>query len=344
MDGSKCPNYVPKLSGSKPTECMYYMDQGRTCGLCKRPDMYRCLEELGKKPLPLSHSSIQDFLVCHRLFWMKQVQGLQVKNRHLSRPIKLGALWDAVLQFRLAGTGDPQSVIEEYGIEAVDVETVRALYRAYKDLGIQVEEGFQLQARVDIKWNPFDEVRTWIGNEPVEVHVRGFYDRKYDKYFVENKLSGRPEGYLDVFFVQSQIATYFLADPELEKCVMEVVRTPGLRVSKEEEMDETGREFGRRVYEDVMHRPAYYFMGWNKEKRTYGKVFYRREFDLEDVRSRYLSIFRELHEALTLDGFYRSDRSCRGVLPGMGCDFVNVCRYGSASEEVFEIRKKEVVL
>jgi len=339
----KCPHYNPTFSGNNPDQCSMYLEQGDFCGICKRVDTYRCLGDVGVKPIHMSHSSVQDFLTCHRLFYIKQIMGLGVKNKHCSRPIKLGKLWDTVLQFKLGkGEVNPQSVIDDYDMDVYDVETIRALYRAYKDLDIQIEDGYELQAAVDIDWNPFDEVKTWGTGAPVTVHVKGFYDRKYPEYFVENKLSGRPDGYLDIYFIQSQIATYFLADPNMEKCVMEVVRTPGLRVNKEEEQDESGKMYGNRIYEDVMGRPAYYFQGWNKSKKTYGKTFFRKEFDLDDVRERYLSIFREIHEALACDGMYRNDRSCKGILPGMGCDFLNACRYGMVSDEVYEIRKKDI--
>ena len=344
MSEEKCPHYNPMFSGDDPTQCSMYLEQGNYCGMCKRVDMYRCLRDVGKKTIHLSHSSIQDFLTCHRLFYIRQIMGLQVKNKHCSKPLKLGKLWDTVLQFKMGkGEVNPQTVIDDYDIDAYDVETIRSLYRAYRDLGIKVEDGYELQAPIDIEWNPFEEPKIWDNcGTPATVHVKGFYDRKYPNYFVENKLSGRPDGYLDIYFIQSQIATYFLADPSMDKCVMEVVRTPGLRVNRQEEQDETGRVFGERVYEDIMARPAYYFMGWNKAKQTYGKTFFRREFDLEEVKSRYVDIFREIWEALTCGTMYRNDRGCKGIEPGRGCDFINACRFGMVSDEVYEIRHKEI--
>jgi hypothetical protein len=210
-----------------------------------------------------------------------------------------------------------QEKIAEYDIEEVEVQKVKALYKAWKELGIKVEEGYELQAKIDMLV-PFEEKQCWGTGEPVELHVRGFYDRKYSTCFVENKMSGRPDNYLDLFFIQSQVGTYFLADPKLESVIMEIVRTPDLRMTKKEE--DSPETYGNRTYHDIISRPAYYFIGYNSEKNTYGKKFYRTEFDLQDVLDRYKHIFREIHEACALGGFFKNDRACKNILPGISCE------------------------
>ena len=342
----RCADYNPTfVSGNS---CFYYEKQsnGRICGLCKHSDHYRCLADLGVKPLPLSHSAVQDFLICKRLFYIKNILGLQVRNSHVGNPLKMGALWDRVLQWYYGNKEiNIQEIIDEYDIAEENVAIVRGLYRAYRDLNVLIEDGGEFQARVNMVIDDFgDGVKEWGNGEKVKLLVRGFYDRKYDRYFVENKLSSRPDGYLDTFFIQSQIGTYFLGDPKLEYCIMEVVRTPSLRITKGEELSENYKGYENRVYEDVMGRPGHYFVGWNKETRTYGKKFYRTEFDLDEIRDRYKSVFKEIYDSIWYDSWYKNDRSCRGIMPGMQCDYIGICRYNNFSESVYTMKEKEFEL
>ena len=343
MKDVKCKDFSPTFGPDDPTACFFYAEQddGKTCGLCKRPDHYRCLNDLGYKPVPLSHNAVQSFLTCHYMFYLQQVLGLAVRDHHTGKPLKMGALWDAVqgYMFGAKEKTDLQAVIDLYEIEELEVQKVKALYKAYKELEISVEEGFTLQHEVDIPV-VFREGEVWGTGHPVELHVRGKLDRKYPNYFAENKLSGKPDLYQDIFFIQSQVGTYFMADPSMECVVMEIARTPDLKLTKADEGDP--ENYGTRVYNDIVTRPSHYFIGYNAGKRTYGKRFYRTEFDLTELTDRYKHIFREIHEACILDGFYKNDRACRNVLPGVACDFINICRYGNASESVFKIREKQL--
>jgi hypothetical protein len=169
--------------------------------------------------------------------------------------------------------------------------------------------------------------------------VTGYYDRKYGNYFVENKLSGRPDHYLDLFYLQSQNGTYFLADPSLEYCIMEITRTPDQKELKK--TPETPEVFTERCFQDILSRPSHYFIGYDKKTHRYGKKFFRAEFNLDEIKDRYLFIFKEIFDAWVHDGWYKSDRSCAQVLPGIPCDMLPICRYNTMSETVFEIRKRQ---
>lgn len=339
MKENKCEDFSPTFNEAIP--CHYYMEQndGKVCGFCKKPTRYRCINDLGYKPLPLSHSGVQNFLSCHHLFYLTQVLGITIRNNHTSNAMKMGKLWDTVMQYAL---GDRlmvkiDEVIIDYDIGEIEVQKVRALYKAWKEIGMKVEEGYELQKPISIKLD-FNEHWVWGTGEPVELVVRGFYDRVYPTYFVENKMSGRPDTYQDLFFIQSQIGTYFLADKTLESAIMEIVRTPDLKMTRKEE--DSPETYGNRIYNDIVNRPAHYFIGYNQDKNTYGKRYYRTEFDLENLLDRYKHIFREIHEACALGGFYKNDRSCKNILPGISCDMLGVCRYGKMSEEVYTIKDK----
>lgn len=343
FDSTKCPDFTPNQTYE---QCQYFDEakQDSECGFCKKPEYYRCLAHKGQ--IPLSHSSVQNFLTCHHLYYLSAIRGIQVRDAAKSSPLKMGTLWDAVLQKHLGGidreTGKPfdiPAIINRYEIDARDVAKVRGIYRAYKTLEIQVDPGFELQSKIDLK---IDFGKNWgIAEALVEILVTGFYDRKYPTYFVENKFSSRPDNYLDPWFIQSQVGTYFLADPSLEFCIMEIVRTPDLK-STGKNKEEDPETYCERVCQDAISRPSHYFIGWDPKTRRYGKKFFRAEFQLDEIRDRFIHVFLEYHEARLFNGFYKNDRVCSNVLPGIKCDMLPVCRYNTMSETMYQIRKPAI--
>lgn len=340
FDVVSCPKYSPTFKGDKPgkTDCLYRVDDNGNCAFCGGDENYRCVKEVMFAPIPLSSSTIGDFVKCPFLFYLRNVRGVRIKPSHTSKAIKMGKLFDVALQNILSpGSEDPNKVIEEYEIEDFEIGKVRALVRAYKALGIQVETGFELQAKfdkeVDIPGIAVDGVN--------KLRVKGFYDRKYPKYFVENKLSSRPDNYLDPFFIQSQVGTYFLADDSLEYCVMEVVRTPDLK-STNKFRGESAEEHEERTFTDIISRPLFYFIGLDRDTMTFGKKFYRREFDLEEIKYRYRAVNILIHDMQVYNSWYKNDSVCGSILPGIACDMKPLCRYNVMSEEMYTISKKQI--
>ncbi len=332
----KCDQFQPrfreKINGSGGSDCLFYIEQLNQAGYCGRSEMYRCLMDVGSKHIPLSFSTVGDFTTCHRLYYLKAIRGIKVRNSQMSNALKMGRLWDSGLQKLLGKEVDLNSIVDDYEINNREIAKVKALYRAYKALEIKAEPGYDLQAKFN---NVFDCYESEGFMQ--KVWVKGFYDRKYPNYFVENKLSSRPDNYLDLFFITSQVGTYFLADPSMEYCVMEVVRTPDLK-STGSYKNEDDDAYGERCYQDIISRPSYYFIGYNKTSGTYGKKFYRSEFDLEEIRSMYRMVSVEIHDACGFDGFYKNVKVCNSVLPGIVCDFQGVCQHNVMSEIVYQIR------
>ena len=343
FDSKKCEKFNPNLD-FKACESFDPATDPRECGFCKQEQYYRCIAHKGQ--IPLSHSTIQNFLTCHHLCYLVNVRGIQVRDVMKSSPLKCGVLWDAVLGKHYGALDketkqpyDIPALIKRYEIEPRDVAKVRGLYRAYKMLEVQIDDGFEIQKKIDLTIG-FDKV--WGDGVPVEVMVTGFYDRFYaDNCFVENKFSGRPDLYQDPFFIQSQIGTYFLADPSLESCIMEICRNPDLK-STHSHKDEDAETYGERVYQDALSRPGHYFIGWNIDTHRYGRRYYRKEFNLEEIRNRYIHIFREFWEANKFGGFYKNDRACAQILPGIPCEYISLCRHNNMSETIYKIRQRPI--
>lgn len=343
---SLCPDFNPNNSFG---ECERYLaaKNPKVCGFCKLDKNYRCIADV-RRIIPLSHSSIGNYLTCHYLYYLTAIRGIQTFDHQKSSALKMGSLWDNVQQVHLQPgivdrmTGKPidiPSIINQYQISPRDVAKVRALYRAYKTMEVKVEPGFELQSKISLTI-PFN--KSWGNGYPVEVEITGFYDRLNLNTcsFVEGKLSSSPDRYFDPFFIQSQIGAYFLADPNLLECTMEVVRTPDLK-STGKYKDEDDDTYSERVYQDILSRPTWYFPGWNNTTRKFGKKFYRSEFDLDEIRTRFLHCFREIHDARIMGGWYKNDRVCNQILPGIPCEMLPICRHGKMSEEVFKIREKD---
>ncbi len=369
LDSSRCQYFLPSFDDK---ECDYYdppetelmEDKPGECGFCKRPDSYRCIADVARI-IPLSHSSIDTFLTCHYLYYLKKILGIEMRPQFFGPALKAGKLWDVVKQRHLGEKVSIKDTVEEYQIDEYTVAKVRALYHGYKELEIVVEDGYALQASVDMSYEIevpaasllprilsdviVDENNIWGIREDLKpflsktwtfpLSIAGFYDRKYQTYFAEDKLSSRPEFYLDPFFLQSQNSTYFMADPNLEYCIQEVVLFPQQKINKKK--DESAEALGVRVFNDVISKPSKYFIGFDRKKRMYGKKFFRGEFDLQAAEERYKQVVLEVLSCRWTGNFYRNFKVCNNILPGIPCDMQKICRSGNMSENMFRIRSRK---
>lgn len=343
FDSQRCPDFCPDVNFQA---CVSFDPAVNPleCGYCKKNDKYyRCIAHNGS--IPLSHSMVQNFLTCHHLCYLSSLRGIVVRDNMKSPALKMGALWDAVMGKLMGGldkeTGKPYDIpgiIKKFEIGPREVAKVRALFRAYKMLEIQWNKNGVVQKKIEIIL-PFGKV--WGDGSPVEIIISGYFDRWYESMFVEMKLTGRPDLYEDVYFIQSQVGTYFLADPNLESVVMEITRTPDLKSTKSHE-GESDEEFEERIYQDILKRPSHYFIGYDNSKHRYGRRYYRKEFNLEEIKSRYIHIFREYWEARHFDGWYKNDKACGAVLPGIPCEMIPLCRNNNMSETIFKIRQRPI--
>jgi len=366
LDSSLCPNLKPTQDNR---ECAYYeyaendkmnIDSGK-CGFCKRPNAYRCIADV-TRIIPQSHSSIGTFLTCHQLYYLQKILGIEKRPAFLSTAMKAGVLWDSVKQKHLGAEINIKSIIDTYEIDPITVVKVKALYNAYKELEMQVEPGYELQSKINLTYDivippssfipsvtvgaeainlwqekevQSNDERTW----KFPLTVNGFYDRKYPTYFTEDKLSSRPEFYLDPFYIQSQCSTYFLADPKLEWVIMEVVQFPKYKSPKNKE--ESADVVYKKVYDDILSHPSNYFMGFKRDKRVYGRKLFRNEFDLVATQERFKQVTIEILAARWSNNFYKNFKSCSNVMPGIGCELQSICRNGNMSETTYQIRDKK---
>jgi len=361
FDNLECDYYIPA------TDANFEPIHGE-CGYCKQPKAFRCVADVCRI-IPLSHSSVSDFCTCHYLYYLKKILGIEVRPPFLSSALKAGVLWDATKQLHLGKKQSLRDIINKYEIDDYTVAKVKAIYSAYKYLEIEVDPGYELQAKIDMTYDIIlppsqfvpsitvgdnhakEVVNLWKeANDQAEderkwifpLKITGFYDRKYSNYFTEDKLSGRPEYYTEVYPLTSQIGTYFLADPNLEHVIMEVVQFPGQKILKETKKRteaETPDQLYERVYHEILSRPSNYFIGFNRETKRYGKKFFRNEFPLAEIVDSYPQIIIEILSCRWSNNWYKNRKACNNQY-GKVCSHLPICENQNVSENMFSIRNK----
>lgn len=326
-----CPKIVPIPN----SPCAHYIPttNKKEAGYCKLPSMFRCIEALKHYSIKLSHSAIQDYLTCRRLFYIKHIAGLATRDDMISSAMKMGKLYDIMIGGMYESDADYRKHLHDY-IESSKIDEfnwamVNGFVRGMQEFVDPSLDGF-LGLQQEFQYSRYDSING-------DVLIHGFYDRLYENYFVESKFTAHPDIYTThPFHILSQIGTYFLADEKLKYVVMEVARKPQLRVKD----NETAEQFEKRIYSDFIKRPSYYLIGLDKNKRKFGRIFYRNEFDLIGLNERYGIVIREIREMMERDSYYHDETSCEkwgNTCPMLG----TVCELnGKMNIENFVRRKK----
>lgn len=320
----------------KPVDCKSYISVGRTAdgtrpvGFCSLSGEFLCIEDTDGRFPRLSFSAVNDFLECPRKYFLKHVKGIYTLPTATGDPLKMGVLWDQCLRV-LVGNVDKSIIretINKYEISDLCQAKVRAMYKAFKDLNIYIDPMCKAQDRFELTLPYGFSGQTYV--------LTGVYDRLYpdDGYFVESKFSRSPDFYFNIFNL-TQIATYFASNADLKYAIVEVARCPDLRMK-----DASPEEYFDKAYADIMSRPAFYFPGWNKERRTFGKKFHRTEFNIDDILERYAAVYYSIADTAFRGAFYKNHKSCYGK--PFNCDLIPICLFDTMSETEFGIKIKPV--
>jgi hypothetical protein len=96
--------------------------------------------------------------------------------------------------------------------------------------------------------------------------------------------------------------------------------------------DESSDQYEDRCYSDIISRPSYYFLGWDRKTRNFGHRFYRSEFDLDEIHSTYRFVTQEIEETIQRGSWYPNNLACH--VPGP-CQYLPIKKSGVVSEEIF---------
>jgi len=318
--------------------CAHYIEShDDIVGLCSLPSQFRCIEKAKSSPMMLSHSSLQNFLRCKRCYYYSNIMGIRVKPERLSRPMLMGSLWDKIQSAQYDGeNGEKDMSLEYYDIlnymDEFSIAKVDAVVQAASDIGLKpVLEGY-VGSQIHFEYITDD------------IALQGFYDRKYTDHFVEMKFSGSPQYYSAPFDIENQVGTYFMADENMKYCIVEVTQAPQqrpLQRGKNRTMDESAAEFQKRIYEAIIKQPSKYFIGLNRSTMTWGKRFYRSEFDLVKIEKRYSCVTTEVQESMERGWYYQNTSACN--LYGGKCDFYPICKSGGYVSDGIYTRREKII-
>ena len=313
-----------KIRGKKGQICAHYIEaynEGEA-GFCDTEKRFRCIEALKKSQPALSHSAVMAWTKCKMYFLYYYILGIRVKDEYLSDGIKRGNVWDAFQNGK-----DYKAMADKVQLSPKDRIAMSALIDAYNDLEIVKPEG-QGQAKVSY---PFG------GNTVV-----GFIDWLMEDGFEEWKCTNSPDWYLKHENIFHQVATYFMALPHLEYVDMKPVQFPQLKTGgqRTKYANESPDDFYKRIYEDILARPPFYFVGYDRTTRTWGKRFWRKEFDLDHVEAMYKWVFQEIRETIDRGSWYRNDGACQSPFL---CDYYDIKKTGVVSKEHYYYASRSIV-
>ena len=283
----------------------------------------------------LSHSSRESFISCRRAFYLNRVKRIDIRKSMLPLPVKLGAIWDKYMESRYLGIKFMDKfweLVDEYNIEDdMDVAKIYGLIKAHRKL--EMEPYYETSDGGIFRecQHRFEMI------EDGDFSIVGYIDREYSDHIVETKLTGRPDFYFSIHNITSQIGTYFLSNHEYKYAVIESTRVPGTKTGKGKYSDESSEAYQMRIVGEILSRPSYYFLGYDRDKKVFGKRFWRNEFDMDEILRNFTYVNREIRRAMDdgEDAFYKNRKAC--YVPGP-CFYLNICDTGCVSESIYEIR------
>ena len=318
----------PMLTPTDSLPCLFYIRSTNSegPGFCKQETRFFCTESMKHKLPSFSYSSVTDFIHCKMRYFYRMIQALQVKPQHLPETMKFGRAWDAFIRSQFENGYDYLSVIQELQMTPEQMARISALMMAYVELEIKNDRG---DGFLGCQY----EISVPLG---VKCNIKGFVDRAYEDYIVETKTSSNPDFYLQKENIQYQLSTYFLQNEGWDYAILEVVRVP--RVMKSEEDPE---KLEKKIHGDILSRPSHYFPGWNRESRTFGRKFWRSEFDLDEMFRTYRFVYEDLKRTVINNSWYPNRLACHMPAP---CPYLPIERTGVVSEEIYHQGNKPIVM
>ena len=300
-----------------------HLIKGDDRDFCKRDGQFICTDTLAENLPVMSHSSRSSWTRCRQKYYYSQIMGVRNRPHLLGSPLKIGIVIDKFMESRymLFPFKKPyDDLVKKYNLSDVDSAKTYAIIKAYFDLEMKVDSGGIAQYEFLYKGE--------------KAKVKGFMDCFYGDHIDEVKTSGRPDFYQKKHNLTSQLGTYFLAEPNAEYANVKIIRVPALKFNADKESIE---QYQDRLYTSIISRPSYYFIGFKKLKRTWGKKFYRNEFPIDQIKQDYEKMSADIIQAARDESFYQSF-NC--YCPG-NCEFLPICTTGGVSEEIYEYRKVE---
>jgi len=308
--GMPCKHYIRLPNKDEP-------------GLCDLPENFHCTEAFKHKIPAISVSSAKDFSSCRMKYFYHKVQGIECKPAKLPEPIKCGKIWDEYMNMVYSGPDASnesfEKAINTSQLPDYTAAKLQGLIYAFQELNIHVD---------------LANCQRVLNANILTSNVIGVVDRDYSDYFVETKLSSRPNFYDHLESIHFQAGAYFLLNPSYEHMILEVTRLPGLK----QKPDESINAFASRIKSDIIKRPSYYFIGLNRKTLRFGRKYMRSEFNLDKIKKTFQIISQDIQRAVVSDEWYENELACHSP---SNCMYLPIHRTGAISESIYQMQDKD---
>jgi hypothetical protein len=305
--------------------CTHYLKgHFEEAGFCKRKESFRCIEAI-KHYLPnFTQSAFKTFSQCNYKYLLSYIYGFRPHDHTLPDAIKAGTVWDAFKDaFYTNSDFDITPYIKRYQIKPQLQAKVEALTECYISLEVDAKQNFisAPETQKHIAWDCGD------------ICVTGYLDAAFDDHIADDKCSSSPDFHIKLENIHMQMGTYLYYNENWKYVDMKVVRLPGLKTGKGVNSDESFESYRNRLIGDILKRPSYYFIGFNAKTRTYGKRFYRGEFDFDFIEQTYINVQKVMVHMIEDNSWYRNELACHVPTP---CWFLPYKKSGVLSEELYQ--------
>jgi hypothetical protein len=248
---------------------------------------------------------------------LAQIKGIQLKEQYKSDALKIGTYVDNII------TSQPLHV-NEGDSNSLWYQKATAMVKSFKQL-------FGLEFRDYEGQHPF------LWQDDGYPKIKGFIDllAQDNSHFIDIKCTTKPEYYTNPYWIHDQLGTYLLSNPKYGYGIIWAIRTPALKQTGNFK-DESLEDYKDRCVRDMVKRASFYFTGYKKETQSFGVKFYRSEFDLGGLKTRYKWVGQQIQDCVEEDYWYQNRTQC--INPWQ-CDMLNICNSGGISDDIYEKRK-----
>ena len=327
---SKCEFKINKVN--KKT-CDSFIDGG----FCQTEEMFRCPIWIEKHEPRLSHSGITNFLRCPQMYYYSNIRGLQIKPEFQSDALKIGTAVDDYITNILMGGKKSDDSLHFVGKNGPMWKTIKTMWEA-KSIGII--KAFQAvinEANVKKYYTGQKEFNIQFDGQP---HVKGYIDleARSGKRFIELKVGASPKYYLNLFYIRSKLAAYFMSNPAYMSGTIWAIRVPQIKRTGNFK-GESLADYSARITRVMIAEPRHYFPGYSSKTGNFGVKFGRGEIDIEETVKGYRLVADFIKLCIKKDIWLKNGTGC--LMP-FECDYLNICENnGALSTDVFTTRKKE---
>lgn len=293
-----------KLTTTNKQPCDSYIEGG----FCTKPDQFRCVEYIKYNEPELRQTTMTMFSKCPKLYYWYEIEGLEIIEK--SYPILIGSYVDKMF-------AEQEVEITEKDKAELWLVKARAIVEVAGRLNIipTTVQGYIPQHKFNIRKDGFP-------------HISGTLDFIHSDgtFFCELKTTSMPDNYLNKFFIEEQIGTYFFCNDNLQYCRMLVIRVPELEY---DEKKETIDGYYARCVGDIIRRPAWYFQGYYNKDNTWGVNFYRQEMNLESLIAKYRWIAQDIQRCAQANYWMQRRTECFNPTQ---CSYYKACEIGISDD------------